>query len=135
MIAAPILIMRFKIKPRNTPIVIEKRNEKIVLSVDKSWPYCANSILSIKKSSMVIPNPAIPPVAKIVISKKSFPKKATTRPNKIVRSPKICGLLIKNLAKVVTENTGHAFEFVPTMTGAQISSVFTLRAEIAELSS
>lgn len=68
---------------------IEKRNEKMVLSVDKSWPYCANSILSIKNSSMVIPKPAIPPVAKMVISKKSRPKKATTRPKAMASSPKI----------------------------------------------
>lgn len=73
MIAAPIFIIRFKIKPRKTPMQMENMNEKMVLSVDKSYPYCANSILSIKKRSIVIPKPAIPPVAKIVISKKSRP--------------------------------------------------------------
>ena len=52
----------------------------------------------------------------------------------MARMPKICGLLIKNFANLVTEKTGHALELLPIITGEQISSLFTLSAEIAELS-
>lgn len=42
---------------------------------------------------------------------------------------------MKNFANLVTEKTGQAFELLPTITGEQMSSLFTLRAEIPELSS
>ena len=107
---------------------IEKTKEKIVPRIVNSLPFCEKvvSILSIKKRSMVIPNPAIDPVAKIVISKNFRPKKATTKPNRIDNIPRIYGFLTKNLAKAVTENTGQALELLPLITGLHISSVLTV---------
>ena len=85
------------------------------------------SILSIRKRSMVIPKPAMPPVVKMVISKNLRPWNATTRPKRIARVPKIYGRLTKNEANLVTENTGQALEWVPVITGAHTSSLVTLR--------
>lgn len=83
----------------------------------------------------MIPKPAIPPVAKIVISKKSRPKNATTRPKRIASMPKIWGLLTKNYANLVTEKTGHALEFLPSIIGEHISRLFTLGPPIPLFSS
>lgn len=112
MIAAPILIMRLRMNPKKTPTMTENTKDANVLKNVSSSPFYVKepSILSIKKSSMVIPNPAMPPVVKMVTSKNLRPKKATTKPNIIARMPNICGRLTKNEANLVTEKTGQALE-------------------------
>lgn len=91
MIAAPIFIMRLSMKPRNTPTSAEKIKDAKVLKNESSYPLDVKdvNILSIKNRSIVMPNPAIVPVVKIVISKNLRPWNPTMIPKAIARMPNI----------------------------------------------
>lgn len=76
------------------------------------------------KRSIVIPKPAIAPIAKIVYSKNFLPLNATNRPNIIVTRPNIKGFFIC-LEKLVTDMSEQAFTCDPVIIGLQGSSSFT----------
>ncbi len=121
MMAAPMSSIRCKMKPKKRPMQSEKRKEKRLLKKESSASLSPRELnmVSMEKRSMVMPKPAIPPTAKIVMGKNLRPKKATTRPKVMKLKPMINGLSRKNLEKVVTENTGHALECEAVITGEQ----------------
>ena len=100
------------------PTIVEITKEKRVpIKESSDLVPIESSIASIEKRSIVIPNPATPPVAKIVMGKNFLPNSAIMHPNTIPMIPRITGFLRKNLEKLVTENTGQAFELLAVMTG------------------
>lgn len=105
-------------KPRKIPTIVEITNEKRVpIKESSDLVPIESSMASIEKRSIVIPNPATPPVAKIVMGKNFLPNSAIMHPNTIPMIPRITGFLRKNLEKLVTENTGQAFELLAVITG------------------
>lgn len=97
-------------KPTKTPIIPATKKVKITWKVEFS-NYCClteSKISDMENNRRVIPPPIKHPIAAMVQGKNFLPARATIKPKVIAKGPRMKGLSMKNLEKVVTENTGHA---------------------------